>query len=169
MRALAEDLARRWSDEPISFVRSFANVVYRLGARHYLRLTAETHRTEAQLRSELELLRALRAKGVRVCQAVASRQGEVVHEAAHAGVRHFAVLFEAAPGRPFDWRTDSHDDALLRHIGHTMAALHLSLKDFEGSATFTRFRWHEDRWTMFERCVPRREREAWDAYDRLME
>jgi amicoumacin kinase len=168
MRATAEQLAQRWSDAPIAFVRNFANAVYRLGDAHYLRLTAESHRSEAQIRSELELLRAVDAAGIRASQPVATRDGELVHAAELAGVGYCAVLFEQAPGRPFDARSDFRDEALLRHIGQTMGELHRALRDFAPSPGFTRFDWREDRWRAFPECVPRSEAEAWAAHDRLM-
>jgi Ser/Thr protein kinase RdoA (MazF antagonist) len=91
-----------------------------------------------------------------------------VHSVEHAGVRYCAVLFEQAPGRSLDARSDHRDEGLLRHIGQTMGELHGALGAFEPSPRFTRFHWHEDRWRGFELHVPRREKEAWAAHDELM-
>lgn len=118
MRRVAEELARRWSDQPLAFVRNFSNVVYRVGTEHSLRLTSEAHRTQQQIHSELGLLRWVGSRGVAASQAVACQRGELLHRVEHAGVRYCAVLFHGAKGRSLDVRADPPDSVLLEQIGH---------------------------------------------------
>jgi Ser/Thr protein kinase RdoA (MazF antagonist) len=94
-RQVAASLAKHWTDKPMVLVRHFVNSVYRVPGEPaaYLRITPATHRSRAQIESELQVLRHVGSSGVAVSQPVESRSGDLIHTAAASDATYAACLF----------------------------------------------------------------------------
>jgi Ser/Thr protein kinase RdoA (MazF antagonist) len=181
LRGLVTSLASRWTDQPVTFVRNFGNLVYRIPGTPaaYLRITPETHRSKAEIESELQVVRYVGARGVSASQPVASRSGEVIHTAIHTtanmaahattaeGVAYSACVFTEARGTSFEESPPADEAAFFRAAGHSMGFLHEALSSFKRPNDFVRHEWTEDRWSRFAKYVPRSEVEAWELFTEL--
>ena len=169
-RELVTSLAHHWTDTPIAFVRNFNNLVYRLPGTPttYLRITPETHRSPAQIESELQVIRYIGAHGdVATSQPVPSRHGSDIHTAIAHGVIYSACVFDEAQGSSFVDTPPTDVWQFFREAGRTMGRLHTVLSCFEPSRGFVRFTWFEDRWAQFANYVPPSEHDAWDLFSEL--
>jgi Ser/Thr protein kinase RdoA (MazF antagonist) len=138
-RELAACLARCWTDGPKEFVRNFTNLVYRLSGTPttYLRITAEAHRSPAQIASELELVRYLDAHGeVAASQPVRSRHGRYRQAAVAHNVAYSACVFEEAPGVSYADVPVAEVQQFFQAAGRTMGRLHAALACFEPPPDF---------------------------------
>ncbi len=170
LRPMAEGLVRRWTDLPIRFVRNFMNLVYEIpreAGSWYLRITPETHRSNSEIASELELIHFLGSRDLPASQPVPSRSRELVHGAHLNGVEYSACVFEEAPGLAYSELTNVNSERFFRAVGRTMGALHQAAQKFERPSDFIRSPWKTDRWHRFGEIVPRSETEAWALYEEL--
>lgn len=116
--------------EACRFFRSFVNDTYQLeagGRLYYLRVYQAGWRTLAQARSEMALIEAVAARGVRVAKPVALHDGDgfVLELEAPEALRP-AVLFEEAPGADLTFHgAGGPKNADL--YGRVAAELHLAL------------------------------------------
>ena len=171
LRPMVEQLARRWSIEPLRFVRNFENAVYELTASPrpmYLRLTPVSHRTSHEIASELDFVRFLGESGIPVVQPVAARDGSLLCTAELDGQTFIACVFEEASGFSYQNYTDIDHRSFFFNAGRLMAEVHEAGTRYQPSPDFTRFSWREDRWQRFPELVPTRESEAWNLYEELM-
>ncbi len=171
LRTAARLLSDQWAPgvEPV-FVRAFSNHVYLLpsaAGRLYLRITSGVHRSEPQLRSELEFVRILSRRGVSVSDPVPSRSGGLVRPLNLNGQTYYASVFREAQGCEFANLPQTARRAFLREAGATMGRLHSEGRRFARPLGFQRFPWSDDRWMHFSTFVPEREREAWQLYREL--
>jgi amicoumacin kinase len=167
----ARVLATAWMPdvEPV-FVRAFSNCVYRLPSTprpRYLRITAASHRSEAELESELDFVRFLGGRGLAVSEPVLSRAARLVHAADVDGETFYACVFEEAPGCPFTELSPDEKRTSLRLAGRAMGRLHAEGQGYAPPGNFQRSPWWEDRWSRFAALVPEREREAWQLFEEL--
>jgi Ser/Thr protein kinase RdoA (MazF antagonist) len=87
---------------------------------YILKVYRAAHRSEAEIRGEVELLLHLHAGGIRVALPLPDRHGQYLQRFAAAEGPRFGVLFAFAPGQPvFDL-----SDAQIQATAHEMARLH---------------------------------------------
>ncbi|MDO7876654.1 phosphotransferase [Hymenobacter sp. ASUV-10] len=87
---------------------------------YILKVYRAAHRSEAEIRGEVELLRHLQAGGSRVAPPLPDRHGHYLQRFEAAEGPRFGVLFAFAPGQNvFDL-----SDAQIRATAHEMARLH---------------------------------------------
>ncbi len=114
-RSFVESAVRHWGHDPesVRFLRASANVLfvytYR-GNRYYLRINHANARPLRMLRAEMQALRWLGARGVRVAMPAASTAGEDVVSVDTQFGRLMCVVFCEAPGShlKFDALCDEH-------------------------------------------------------------
>lgn len=129
---LTEDMIRsllaRWgATDAREIVGGATNVIFetRSGNRKLIvRITSDDRRKRENLRAELQWIEYLRSRGLAVCAAVPSHDGEVLHEVSNEGSTFFASAFEFAPGRRV--RRAELNRAHMNELGRILAQLHVS-------------------------------------------
>jgi Ser/Thr protein kinase RdoA (MazF antagonist) len=103
-----------------------AYLVQAAGEKWVLRVAPAGWWPAEELAAELDVLRFLGARQIRVPQPIAQRDGTYIETLrAPEGVRH-AVLFDFCPGRP----ASSMDEAHARRYGQAIARLHVATDDY---------------------------------------
>jgi len=112
-----------------------------------LRLTADAHRTRAQIEAELDFVAFVAARGVSAALPVPSAAGALVERAGGGrggGDALHAVAFEQLPGRHFAYRSPDVGRPLFARWGRAMAALHEASRAYRPPPGRRRHAWHED-------------------------
>lgn len=125
---------RLWGGERenLTFVREFANIVYRYereGQKAILRLTHSSHRSAVQVQAELEWINFLVAQGLTVCAPLPRLDGEWLVELPVADGSLTAVLWEHAPGGPP--QAANFGPELYRQMGQLLGQMHRLSRDYE--------------------------------------
>jgi len=136
------------------------------GREVVLRITETSHRSLAQLKSELDWALHLGAGGVSVAGPIQSLTGEFAVE---LGPRWSACLFEKAPGELAPWIGQSAP--VIRAWGRTLAELHRCTEDYRPSpGVEARPGWDfEPNLASAPLVLPRSEAAAWRALDEMRE
>lgn len=148
----ALDVARRWATGATEIVhlRTGENSTWSvtLGGRpRVLRITAEEHRSAAQLRAELAFIDHLSSGGMHVALAVSTPGGIRVLDTSglvSTQGRTYAVVFEQLEGRHYAYRSPDIDRPLFRVWGETMARLHQLSGTFVAPPDARRPDWPDD-------------------------
>lgn len=133
----------------LNLVGDFENFVYEAELQTgpcILRLSHCSHRGEGDLHAELDFIRFLASRELRVCKSSSSVHGRDVEP---VGPQFFACCFERADGN----RVSARDPALwnarmFRNWGRMLAHFHTSASDYAPPARGPRrFRWDQDDFT----------------------
>lgn len=155
MQALARAALAQWDIEPqgLRLIKYRENAVFEVtavdGRRYALRIHRSGYHTDAELRSELEWMRALAADGFEVPAIVATRAGALFTRVAHSGVPEprQVDLFEWVQGRQLGSIEEGlagDEDANVRAfgiVGALAARLHEQTARWTLPPGFTRHAW----------------------------
>lgn len=113
--------------------------------RFVLRLTHSSHRSHAQVRSELDWISHLIRYGADVIRPSLNPQGHDLETFfAEDGTMFFACLFEHAQGRMIDpANSREFSEELFELWGWTLGRLHVLSRNYQGNQVVRPF-WHED-------------------------
>ena len=171
----ADDLVAKWGADPgtLTHVRDGANAVYEFrarGARQFLRLSPDRHRSATQLEAELDFVRFVTSKGVAAASPVPSDRGQWVETAQGRDAQLWhAVVFTAAPGRHFRYFSDDIDRPLFYAWGIAMGTLHAASRQFVPVPSRQRRSWRDQDTTSCDGTrIPAAETEARLEYERVM-
>ena len=130
----------------LTFIREFANTIYRFerdGAAAILRLTRSSHRPATQVQAELAWINFLAARGVAVCQPIATLDGRWLVELPVEGGSYVVVVWQFAPGgppQPEDFTPD-----LYHKMGQLIGQMHrLSVDYTPVDPAVKRLEWFEE-------------------------
>lgn len=153
--------------EAIEYLGGFENEVFRLcesGNAKVVRVTANSHRTELQLRAELDFVDYLADQDISVARPVPFPGGEMMveldpmggGESGDCAELRWVTLFEAAPGGPpLAEDLDDEKGALFERLGRLLAAMHTASRSYTpSSAHMVRHSWREDELVNFEKYIP---------------
>ena len=172
MEALAH-----WAEDTLpEFLQKVENFVYEFnweGQTYVLRLTAGTHRSQAQVEAELDWMRHLAEHGVPVVRPVPDRDGCLVRVVKGEAGSFSACVFTKATGDRFTLETATPEalSALSREWGRLFGRMHRLARTYQpppGGAR--RFRWDEER--RFRDALdwlPAEDREGIAEYHRVRE
>lgn len=175
LRRCAEDLAANWNYKAneIIFVRNFINLVYKIkknNKTYFLRITPQSHRTEKQILSELYFINYLSRQNLYVSKPVKSADDKLIHSFLLNGVNYYACVFEEAKGDEYEKINLKNQDLFFLEAGKTLGKLHKASMSFKPHAGFKRFSLNEEsRWSRFPELIPKKEIEAWNIYEELLE
>jgi len=96
-------------------------------ARYMLRIYRTGWRTRSDIQYELEALRYLTSKKVRVSSPIPRRDGIVLHTIAAPEGKRYVVLFTYAPGKELMY---NKNNMLAYHYGQAVARIHTAMDDF---------------------------------------
>lgn len=119
-----------------------------------LRITASSHRSTAEIQSELDWVQYLQDSGLPVCPPVPQAEGSLVHSIPGTSETFHCVVFEKAIGRPLE-KDDLGPDLYHRH-GAALGAIHAASKGYPPARLNPRRKWDEERYftTDIDRCLP---------------
>ncbi|SFE22105.1 Ser/Thr protein kinase RdoA involved in Cpx stress response, MazF antagonist [Paenibacillus algorifonticola] len=128
---LAEMLLQNWNYDADSldlfrYYRISSNAIYPFrfeGNTRLLRFAPESEKNKANTLAELAFIAYLKDNGFNVMEAIASKQGSELVEAATPWGDYTASVFKRVPGQAFD-QTDFNAAALYAY-GQTLGQLHL--------------------------------------------
>lgn len=112
-------------DECLRHFRISANAIYpytSAGALHFLRLAPTQEKDEADMRGEIEFLRALEAQGYPAMRPVCAKDGSYLLRLNTHWGEYLACVFTGVPGRPIE--DMEPDPVLMRAYGGALARLH---------------------------------------------
>jgi Ser/Thr protein kinase RdoA (MazF antagonist) len=146
-------VARCWDADATGLVhlRTGENSVWRAtlaGKPFVLRITAEPHRSSAQLEAELAFVNHLQAGGLAVARPQSMAGGAYVLDTSALVAtqeRTHATVFSWLAGRHFSYHSPDVDRPLFHLWGETMARLHQLSRAFEPGAAPRRPDWPDDR------------------------
>jgi Ser/Thr protein kinase RdoA (MazF antagonist) len=158
LQALAEGSLAHWGLGPceLQLIKFRENAVFavttRSGQRYALRVHRAGYHTDAELRSELQWMRALQESGFDVPQIVSTRDGEAFLTSSHAGVpepRQIDVFEWIAGSQLGSVGEDVPAQAaqlprLFHTIGRLAARLHNQASRWDLPPGFTRHAWDTD-------------------------
>jgi|GEM_PF-7026705 len=147
---LPQELVEQLRAHPssIQFIRNSQNRVYSFkeagGIERILRLTAESHRSIAEIQDELDWLMHLNMSGASVCPPVRQSDGAWITSVLISGEKMHAVVFEKASGRP-PVKADL-SFTLYRSHGRHLGKLHALSRRAGGQFLRRRNAWHAERY-----------------------
>ncbi|TFE00766.1 phosphotransferase enzyme family protein [Jeotgalibacillus sp. R-1-5s-1] len=146
--ALLEEAAQRYGATAADAknLNGFENYVYEVKVgdeSKVLRLTHSTHRTKAQVESELRWINYLHEQGINVSLVHQSLHGQLVEEFEVEGSYFFVCLFDKAPGSSVKLDSPELGTSLFEKWGEITAELHLAAENFNTSE-IDRPHWYED-------------------------
>lgn len=103
-------------------------------ARYILRIYRTGWRTRSDIQYELDVLRHLTCKKIRVASPVLRRDGSVLHAIPAPEGERYVVLFTYAPGKDLAY---NNNYMLAYHYGQAVARIHAAMDDF--SSQYDRF------------------------------
>ena len=121
----------------IEHVGGFENIIYQgmIGQRPVvMRISNNLHRSEAQLYSELHWVEYLKDRGANVCGPFKSHTGNLVETIQVEDTYLFFSVFEKAPGKMIDIRTERHNTKLFEGWGRATGKLHRLTQDYQRPA-----------------------------------
>lgn len=134
----------------LSAWHAFTFDVHRGGARYILRMTANNHRSTAEIEGELDWMTQVRADGIAVPQAIRSNRGRWIECIDGADARFSAVLFERLNGKMVseaDWNL-----GLFGKWGALVGRLHRA--DAKAQVGVSRAIWSDSDFLNIEAYIP---------------
>lgn len=143
--------------EALKLLGDIENFVYSYpydGQERILRVTHSSHRTEEEIRGEIDWLNYLAARGVPAAMAHTSPQGNLVEKVdAKDGSYFLVVSFEKAPGKLLgqgEWTPD-----LIEEWGRIVGMTHRLTKDYpDPGKEIRREHWHEFDYLRWDHYIP---------------
>lgn len=147
---ISTELAFRVGADPASlnFIRRSQNEVFSFtnkeGTARILRLTADSHRSVAEIEDELEWLCHLKESGLSVCGPVRQGDGSLVSSIGDSQDLNHAVVFETAAGERL--ATENLSSKLYYLHGKHLGALHAFSRNASRRYLRRRKPWDEERY-----------------------
>lgn len=147
MSTTLKQALKAWSAQHVRMIKDRENAVHEVrinGKPAALRLHRPGYQSKAAIRSELDWMAALAAKGMRVPSPIPTRDGDLVFSLGADQCATMVSWVEGAPigesGVPLDGSPDDQA-ALYRKVGAELAKLHNLTDDITLPDGFTRHRW----------------------------
>ncbi|WP_232695575.1 phosphotransferase enzyme family protein [Brevibacillus daliensis] len=114
------------SGKPLGDFENYIFEAERAGIKYVLRFTHSSHRTEEEVKAEMEFLTHLANGGAHVATPILSRHNQEVETVrANDGSLFYIALFSYAPGSKVDWKNNQvWNDDLFYEWGKTIGQLH---------------------------------------------
>ena len=156
---IADTIVDRWlTDEVVVRAgRASANFVFSVKTfkdQYFLRFNHASERNAETIDAELNYVRHLLGRGIRVSVPIPSTSGNYIESISTEMGEFHAVLFQALTGN--EWEFESLDERRIELWGQTMGKMHAATKDF---STDHRPSW-KDHIRFAERLIPASEKEA---------
>jgi Ser/Thr protein kinase RdoA (MazF antagonist) len=143
--------------ENLKLLGDIENFVYSYpydGKQRILRVTHSSHRTEAEIRGEIDWLNYLVDRGVPAARAYSSPQGNLAERVDVPDGSYFLVVsFEKAPGKllgPGEWTPE-----LIEEWGRIVAMTHRLTKDYpDPGDEIRREHWYEFDYLRWDHYIP---------------
>jgi amicoumacin kinase len=172
-RLIAEEAVRHWFPEAaaLTYIHDSENSVYSFVGgvppqRFLLRLTHPAHRSDEQIKAELDFVLYLDHEGCRVSRPVFSRHERLI-ETLSSGL--FACVFEAAPGSCVEVGSNAWGPQLFQTWGSFLGQMHCAAKSYVPEGPRRR-RWDEDESLVnADQYLPANETSARREWERVLE
>lgn len=156
---IADEIVARWltDDAVVRVWRASANFVFSVKAskdQYFLRFNHASERDAETIDAELNYVRHLMRRSIRVGAPILSTSGNYVESISTETGEFHAVLFQALSGK--DWEFDSLDESRFELWGQALGKMHAASKGF---STDYRPSW-TDHVLLAERMIPASEEDA---------
>lgn len=136
------------------------------GKVYILRITHDTHRSKADIESELDWVSYLHEKGI----SVPAVYGAVRQYLTHNGSSFFACLFSKVNGKGISLHSEEFNESLFELWGRTIATIHEATYNYlPGLGIQKRPNWDEDNLLNIECYIPEEEMEVVASTKELVE
>ena len=168
--ALLEQIKMSWQlGSQLRFIRKVENWIYKDEEKQlFIRITEPSHRSESQLKSELNWMFFLQKQGVKFAHPVPSLRNRLVEEFSDDKDKWYASVFREARGIPL-YKKEDFTAKRLNIWGRLIGQLHSATLDYQKPAHIEpRCQWNSERAFLYNQEVFSPDHSLYSQYQRLI-